>query len=182
MGETGGKDFVLAHPSADPDVLRVALIRGAFEFQGQKCSAASRAYVPRSVWSRMGDGFLAEVEALRMGPTTDFSNFLGAVIDDRSFARLSAAIDRANATDSLTSLPEARTTTARAGTSARPSCSAPTPTDEAFTTEYFGPILTCPRLRRHRLSPGAGADGVRGAVRPDGCDSQDRDVIAEASD
>ena len=101
VGETGGKDFVLAHPSADPDVLRVALIRGAFEFQGQKCSAASRAYVPRSVWARMGDGFLAEVEALRMGPTTDFSNFLGAVIDDRSFARLSTAIDRANATDSL---------------------------------------------------------------------------------
>ena len=101
VGETGGKDFVLAHPSADPDVLRVALIRGAFEFQGQKCSAASRAYVPRSVWSRMRDGFLAEVEALRMGPTTDFGNFLGAVIDDRSFGRLSAAIDRAHATDSL---------------------------------------------------------------------------------
>ena len=62
VGETGGKDFVVAHPSADVDVLRTALVRGAFEFQGQKCSAASRAYIPRSVWSRLRDGFIDEVE------------------------------------------------------------------------------------------------------------------------
>src|SRR5213079_3275709 len=67
VGETGGKDFVLAHPSADPDVVRTALIRGAFEFQGHKCSAASRAYVARSVWAKMKDSFLAEVEAISMG-------------------------------------------------------------------------------------------------------------------
>ena len=84
VGETGGKDFVVAHPSADPDVLRVALLRGAFEFQGQKCSAASRAYVARSVWKKMKDSFLAEVESLTMGDVTDFSNFMGAVIDDRA--------------------------------------------------------------------------------------------------
>ena len=67
VGETGGKDFVVAHPSADPDVVRTALIRGAFEYQGQKCSAASRAYVPRSVWKKMRDSFLAEIESLADG-------------------------------------------------------------------------------------------------------------------
>src|SRR5437764_11882243 len=78
VGETGGKDFVLAHPSADVDVLRTALVRGAFEFQGQKCSAASRAYVPRSVWARMEDDLVDVVEALPMGPVTDLRNFVGA--------------------------------------------------------------------------------------------------------
>src|SRR4051794_22591510 len=83
VGETGGKDFVLAHPTADPDVVTTALIRGAFEFQGQKCSAASRAYVARSVWNKIRDSFLEEVEGLPMGDVRDFSNFMGAVIDDR---------------------------------------------------------------------------------------------------
>src|SRR5690242_18051455 len=86
VGETGGKDFIVVHPSADPDVARVALIRGAFEFQGQKCSAASRAYVAKSVWNKMKDQLVAETEGLAMGDVTDFSNFMGAVIDDRAFA------------------------------------------------------------------------------------------------
>jgi 1-pyrroline-5-carboxylate dehydrogenase len=82
VGETGGKDFVFAHPSADPDALVVALVRGAFEYQGQKCSAASRAYVPRSLWKAgLRDRLVAEVEALAMGAPTDFRNFMGAVID-----------------------------------------------------------------------------------------------------
>ena len=87
VGETGGKDFVVAHTSARPDVLRTALIRGAFDFQGQKCSAASRAFVPRSVWQEMGDDFLAATEALTYGDVTDLSNYGGAVIDERSFAK-----------------------------------------------------------------------------------------------
>ena len=70
VGETGGKDFVIAHSSADPDVLSVALTRGAFEYQGQKCSAASRAYVPRSVWAKMKDGFIDTVETLTIGDIT----------------------------------------------------------------------------------------------------------------
>jgi 1-pyrroline-5-carboxylate dehydrogenase len=141
VGETGGKDFVLAHPSADVDVLRVALIRGAFEYQGQKCSAASRAYVPRSVWLLMRDQFLADVEGLTMGPTTDFANFLGAVIDDRSFVRLSAAIDRAKAADSL-AVVAGGTYDDTEGWYVRPTVVLGTdPTDEAFTTEYFGPFL-----------------------------------------
>ena len=94
VGETGGKDFVVAHPSADIDILRTALVRGAFEYQGQKCSAASRAYVPRSLWTRMRDDLVSEVDAIPMGDVTDLHNFMGAVIDDRSFAKLSAVIDR----------------------------------------------------------------------------------------
>ena len=85
VGETGGKDFVVAHPSADPAVLATALIRGAFEYQGQKCSAASRAYVPRSVWERHRDDFVDQVESLTMGDvSSDLSLFMGAVIDDRA--------------------------------------------------------------------------------------------------
>ena len=95
VGETGGKDFILAHPSADPDVLRVAMIRGAFEYQGQKCSAASRAYVPRSVWDKIKDQLIADTEDLSMGDVTDLSHFMGAVIDDRAFAKHKAAIARA---------------------------------------------------------------------------------------
>ena len=101
VGETGGKDFVLAHPSADIDVLRVALVRGAFEYQGQKCSAASRAYVPRSLWTRMREDLVSEVDSLPMGDITDFHNFVGAVIDDRSFAKLSAVIDRVRGEDGV---------------------------------------------------------------------------------
>jgi 1-pyrroline-5-carboxylate dehydrogenase len=142
VGETGGKDFVIAHPSADPDVLRTALVRGAFEYQGQKCSAASRAYVPRSVWRRMGDDFIATVEALTMGDvSTDLSAFMGAVIDDKAFAIHADAIERARSRPSVSVL-AGGTTDATHGYFVRPTvleCS--DPTDELFTTEYFGPIL-----------------------------------------
>ena len=104
VGETGGKDFVVAHPSADVDVLRTALVRGAFEFQGQKCSAASRAYVPRSIWSRLKDDLVATTDSLSMGDVTDLSNFMGAVIDRKSFSRLSGVLDRATDDDALTVL------------------------------------------------------------------------------
>jgi 1-pyrroline-5-carboxylate dehydrogenase len=141
VGETGGKDFVLAHPSADPAVLRTALIRGAFEFQGQKCSAASRAYVPRSLWERMGADLLAETDSLTMGPVTDFRNFLGAVIDAKSFAKLSGVLQRAHADDGV-EVAAGGTADDSEGFFIRPTvllCS--DPTSEYFTTEYFGPIL-----------------------------------------
>src|SRR5438046_6217269 len=80
VGETGGKDFILAHPSADPAALTTAIVRGAFEYQGQKCSAASRVYVPSNLWGRVRDQLVAEVDAIRMGDVADFSNFMGAVI------------------------------------------------------------------------------------------------------
>lgn len=140
VGETGGKDFVLAHPSADPDVVRTALVRGAFEFQGQKCSAASRAYVARSVWRRMKDDFLAEVEAISMGDPTDLSHFMGAVIDDRAFAKHERAIARARSSKKLEILAGGETDDS-VGWFVRPTVVEGDPTDEMFSTEYFGPIL-----------------------------------------
>jgi 1-pyrroline-5-carboxylate dehydrogenase len=95
VGETGGKDFVLAHPSADVQALVVALLRGAFEYQGQKCSAASRAYIPASLWPRVKSELLDLMGGLRMGDVCDFSNFMGAVIDRRAFKRLRGAIEAA---------------------------------------------------------------------------------------
>jgi len=95
VGETGGKDFIVAHPSADADALRVAMVRGAFEYQGQKCSAASRAYVPASIWREMEGPLLAETASLTMGDPRDFSNFVGAVIDQRSFDKIKAYIEAA---------------------------------------------------------------------------------------
>jgi 1-pyrroline-5-carboxylate dehydrogenase len=141
VGETGGKDFVVAHASADVDVLRTALIRGAFEYQGQKCSAASRAYVPRSVWTRLRDDLIGQTEALPMGDVTDFSNFMGAVIDRRSFDKLSRVLESAKADDAL-SIAAGGTADDSEGFFVRPTIIEGTdPGHEVFTTEYFGPVL-----------------------------------------
>jgi 1-pyrroline-5-carboxylate dehydrogenase len=141
VGETGGKDFVVAHPSADLDVLRTALVRGAFEYQGQKCSAASRAYVPRSIWSRLRDDLVGVTESLPMGDVTDFSNFMGAVIDGRSFAKLSKVLDAAENDDKLTVI-AGGTADDSEGFFVRPTVIEGTdPGHEVFTTEYFGPVL-----------------------------------------
>jgi 1-pyrroline-5-carboxylate dehydrogenase len=141
VGETGGKDFVVAHPSADIDIVRTALIRGAFEYQGQKCSAASRAYIPRSVWDRLRDDFRAQTDSLTVGPVTDLSNFMGAVIDKRAFAKHKAALDRARAVDAVAVL-AGGTYDDSEGYFVRPTVLESTdPEDEVFFTEYFGPIL-----------------------------------------
>ena len=141
VGETGGKDFVLAHPSADVDVLRTALVRGAFEYQGQKCSAASRAYVPRSVWRRLKDDLVAATEGLTMGPVTDFGNFMGAVIDDKAYAGHVAAIERARSTAGI-AVAAGGSYDDKDGWFVRPTILVgDDPTDEMFSTEYFGPIL-----------------------------------------
>ena len=141
VGETGGKDFIVAHPSADPQALAVAIVRGAFEYQGQKCSAASRAYVPESLWRAMGDDLVAEAESLTMGDVADFSNFMGAVIDRRSFDRLSGVIDRAKADSGLTVL-AGGTYDDSEGFFVRPTIlRSDNREHEIFTTEYFGPIL-----------------------------------------
>ena len=97
VGETGGKDFVLAHPSADVDALVVGLVRGAFEYQGQKCSAASRAYIPASLWPKVEEGMRRELGKLKMGTVENFTNFINAVIDEKSFDKLEAAIKEAQA-------------------------------------------------------------------------------------
>jgi len=141
VGETGGKDFILAHPSARPDVLRTAMIRGAFDYQGQKCSAASRAYVPRSVWQRMGDDFLSATQALRYGDVTDLTNYGGALIDGRAFAKNVAAIERAKGASGVTVAAGGEYDDSE-GYFVRPTVLlSDDPTDEAFSTEYFGPIL-----------------------------------------
>jgi 1-pyrroline-5-carboxylate dehydrogenase len=142
VGETGGKDFVIAHPSADPAALRTALVRGAFEYQGQKCSAASRAYVPRSIWTGLRDDLLGDVEGLPMGDVTDFSNFMGAVIDDRSFAQLAGVLDTAKTDDSVQVLVGGEADD-REGYFITPTIlEGKDPSHDIFVQEYFGPILS----------------------------------------
>jgi 1-pyrroline-5-carboxylate dehydrogenase len=141
VGETGGKDFVLAHPSADVDILRTALVRGAFEYQGQKCSAASRAYLPASVWSRLSASLAAETDALSMGDVTNFENFLGAVIDRRAFDRLSGVLQRAKQDPEIEIL-AGGTADDSEGFFVRPSILVSSnPANRIFSEEYFGPIL-----------------------------------------
>ncbi|MDT7652280.1 MAG: 1-pyrroline-5-carboxylate dehydrogenase [Pseudonocardiales bacterium] len=141
VGETGGKDFVVAHPSADVDVLRTALVRGAFEYQGQKCSAASRAFVPRSVWARLRDDLVDEVEALPMGDVTDFRNFLGAVIDRRAFDKVTAA-QQAARSDPALEIVAGGTADDSTGYFVRPTVIVGSDHNhDVFRTEYFGPLL-----------------------------------------
>jgi 1-pyrroline-5-carboxylate dehydrogenase len=142
VGETGGKDFVIAHPSADPGVLVTALIRGAFEYQGQKCSAASRGYIARSVWNAMKDQLLGTAQTLTMGDVaTDLSLFMGAVIDSRAFGRQVTALARAHESPGITVL-TGGTADDTDGYFVRPTVlESADPTDEIFTREYFGPIL-----------------------------------------
>jgi 1-pyrroline-5-carboxylate dehydrogenase len=142
VGETGGKDFVLVHPSADESIVQTTLIRGAFEYQGQKCSAASRAYLPASLWAKQKDQLIDQVNQLTMGNVAeDLSLFMGAVIDARAFVKHEAAISRAMATDSITIL-AGGTVDDRDGYFVRPTIlQGADPADEIFTTEYFGPIL-----------------------------------------
>jgi 1-pyrroline-5-carboxylate dehydrogenase len=99
VGETGGKDFVFGHKTADVNRLVTALIRGAFEYQGQKCSAASRAYIPESLWYKLKGKLIREIEAIKIGDVEDFSNFMGAVIDKKSFDKIEKYIDYAHNSD-----------------------------------------------------------------------------------
>jgi 1-pyrroline-5-carboxylate dehydrogenase len=184
VGETGGKDFVIAHPSADPAVLSTALVRGAFEYQGQKCSAASRSYVPRSVWDRMQDQFVDVVKSLSMGDVSgDLSTFMGAVIDDRSFGRLGDALGRAKERPAVSVLTGGSLDDST-GYFVEPTvltCS--DPTDEVFTREYFGPILAV-----HVFDDAAYEDVLAQAadIAPYALTgsiiAQDRAAIAQASD
>jgi 1-pyrroline-5-carboxylate dehydrogenase len=143
VGETGGKDFVIAHPSADVDALLTALVRGAFEYQGQKCSAASRAYLPRSLWDGgLRDRLAATADGLAYGDVADFSNFGGAVIDSRAFAKHRKALDMMAADPDCTVLAGGSADDS-VGYFVRPTVvECPDPTHEIFTTEYFGPILS----------------------------------------
>jgi 1-pyrroline-5-carboxylate dehydrogenase len=141
VGETGGKDFVVAHPSAEIDVLRTALVRGAYEYSGQKCSAASRAFVPRSVWQRLRDDLVDEVASLRVGDVADLGNFTGAVIDKRAFDRLGGVLERAASDPSLEVLAGGGADDSE-GYFVQPTLvQGADPEHDVFRTEYFGPLL-----------------------------------------
>ena len=141
VGETGGKDFVVVHPSADPAVTITALVRGAFEYSGQKCSAASRTYVARSVWQQIRDELIETTNGLTVGDVRDLTNFTSAVIDARSFAKQADAIDRARASSDA-EIVAGGTTDNSTGWYVRPTIVvSDNPRNEVFTTEFFGPIL-----------------------------------------
>jgi 1-pyrroline-5-carboxylate dehydrogenase len=184
VGETGGKDFVIVHPSADPASVAATLIRGAFEYQGQKCSAASRAYVAESVWNRTRDDFLAQVGSLTMGDVTaDLSLFMGAVIDGRAFAKHAAALERARNTVSIRILAGGRADDTEGFFVSPTVLECSDPADEIFTTEYFGPILavhvypdaTYPDMLAQAAD--AAPYALTGAIL-----ATDREAIAHASD
>jgi len=141
VGETGGKDFIFAHPSADVDVLRTAMIRGSYEYQGQKCSASSRAYVPASLWAVMKDELISAVNELSVGDVSDFGNFMGAVIDARAFARLSSVLEMTDKDPTIEVL-AGGTCDDSVGYFVRPTLVTCTDSKhEVFTNEYFGPFL-----------------------------------------
>jgi 1-pyrroline-5-carboxylate dehydrogenase len=143
VGETGGKDFVIAHPSADVDALLTGLVRGAFEYQGQKCSAASRAYLPRSLWDGgLRDRLASATESLTYGDVSDLSMFGGAVIDRRSFDRLSGALDRITGSPACSVLAGGKADDSEGFFISPTVVECDDPGDEVFTTEYFGPILS----------------------------------------
>jgi 1-pyrroline-5-carboxylate dehydrogenase len=141
VGETGGKDFVVAHPSADPAAVVPALVRGAFEYSGQKCSAASRAYLPRSLWLQVRDELVARTEELAVGDVRDFANFTSAVIDERAFDKLSGAIERARASADAEVVAGGSYDRSE-GWYVRPTLvTTDNPRQDVLATEYFGPIL-----------------------------------------
>jgi 1-pyrroline-5-carboxylate dehydrogenase len=142
VGETGGKDFVMVHASADIEAVMTAIVRGGFEFQGQKCSAASRIYIPDTMWARMRDRLVATIDDIRVGNVADFSNFMGAVIDAKAFQRISKYMDNARHSTEATIL-AGGVADDSVGYFVRPTLILTT--NPAYTTmceEIFGPVIT----------------------------------------
>jgi 1-pyrroline-5-carboxylate dehydrogenase len=142
VGETGGKDFVIAHKSADAKAVAVGLVRGAFEFQGQKCSAASRAYIPSNLWEDVKKYMLADLAEIKMGPTEDFSNFVNAVIDEKAFDKISKYISDAK-TDADVQIIAGGNFDKSEGYFIQPTViQAKDPKYTTMCEEIFGPVLT----------------------------------------
>jgi 1-pyrroline-5-carboxylate dehydrogenase len=142
VGETGGKDFVVAHPDCDRQGLLVALLRGAFEFQGQKCSAASRAYIPQSVWKAISDDLCSEIGKIKIGDARDFTNFMTAVIDQRAFDKITGYIERARGRDCCQIIVGGGSDDST-GWFIEPTIIVTTnPASETMVEEIFGPVLT----------------------------------------
>jgi 1-pyrroline-5-carboxylate dehydrogenase len=150
VGETGGKDFVIAHPSADPQALAVAVVRGGYEFQGQKCSAVSRIYVPRSMWDEVRDRIVAMIGEIAMGDVRDFRNFMGAVIDRRAFDRIAGYIESARGSANVV---VGGTCDDRVGYFIAPTLIETTaPRSRTMCEEIFGPVVTAYAYDDHRWS------------------------------
>jgi len=142
VGETGGKDFILAHPTADADAVRTAIVRGAFEYQGQKCSAASRAYVPAGLWAELEGPLVEETASLSMGDPRDFTNFMTAIIDRKAFEKIRSYIEDARASDDAEVLVGGECDDST-GWFIRPTIiRAKTPDYVAMCDEIFGPVMT----------------------------------------
>jgi 1-pyrroline-5-carboxylate dehydrogenase len=143
VGETGGKDFIVAHPSADVDALATAIVRGSFEYQGQKCSAASRVFAPSNLWPELRERLVEEVRTLRMGDVGDFSNFMGAVIDKSSFATQKAAIEEARSSGGKASVLVGGGTDDSEGWFVEPTViETSDPNFRTMREELFGPVVT----------------------------------------
>ena len=142
VGETGGKDFIVAHPDCDRQGLLVALLRGAFEYQGQKCSAASRAYIPESVWGDIGNNLVSEVKKIKMGDCKDFTNFMTSVIDKRAFDKITGYIQRAKETETC-EIAVGGGSNEETGWFIEPTIIVTKdPKSESMVEEIFGPVLT----------------------------------------
>ena len=142
VGETGGKDFIFAHSSADLDGLTANIIRGAFEYQGQKCSAASRAYIPKSLWGTLKDRLIGEIQTLKMGDVADFSNFMGAVIDANSFNKIKGYLDAAKSSNDASILTGGNCDDSQGYFIEPTVIEAKTPKYTTMCEELFGPVIT----------------------------------------
>jgi 1-pyrroline-5-carboxylate dehydrogenase len=142
VGETGGKDFVMVHETANPIQVATALSRGAFEYQGQKCSAASRAYIPRSMWTKIKERLIADLDSFKMGGTEDFSNFINAVIDEKAFDKITGYIERARSHADAEIIAGGKSDKTK-GYFIEPTLILTTnPMYESMQEEIFGPVLT----------------------------------------
>ena len=142
VGETGGKDFIVAHESSNRDGLRTAMVRGAFEYQGQKCSAASRCYLPQNVWNDIKDDYISDIESIKMGDVQDFTNFMNAVIDEASFDNIASYIEYAKQADDATIITGGGYDKSK-GYFVEPTTILTTnPNFKSMEEEIFGPVLT----------------------------------------
>lgn len=142
VGETGGKDFVLAHSSADAAAVAVALARGAFEFQGQKCSAASRAYIPASIWPEVKEKLVADLATMKMGSPENFENFINAVIDEKAFDKITSYIERAKQSADVKIIAGGNADKSEGFYIEPTVLEVSDPMYETMTEEIFGPVLT----------------------------------------
>jgi 1-pyrroline-5-carboxylate dehydrogenase len=183
VGETGGKDFIVAHPSADVDAVATAIVRGSFEYQGQKCSAASRVYIPSNLWPQLRERLVADVGSIRMGDVSDFGNFMGAVIDESSFRTQAEAIAEARAHPE-TDVVVGGGTSSEEGWFVEPTViETRDPGFRLLRDELFGPVVTAYVYPERQygetleLVDGTAPYGLTGAVF-----AQDRAAVQEAED